>query len=118
MLAANIEGVNRILVNGTDALKYSEITTNLTQNSRISKVYVFQMFIYGTNNISYDVYCSSGDICKIGCIDNTSCNVMNLYCYGTCFVNCSYGGCPFLQSGNYTSWSVADITTTGILCLF
>ena len=76
------------------------------------------MLIYGTNNISYDVYCSIGDTCKIGCMDDTSCMKMNLYCYGTCYVDCTYGGCPLLQSGNYTSWSIADITTTGISMSF
>ena len=67
--------------------------------------------IYDENDASFYIYCNLGDICQIRCHKNNSCTTLNLYCYGTCLVDCKGSldnTCLNLMDGNYSQW----ITTT------
>ena len=106
-----ITSVNTIKVNGSDNLYGSTITSGL---SGVRDSNIFKLFIYGSNTNSYTVTCNSNDICKIGCFESTACSNMNLYCSGTCYVDCSLGGCPNLQSGSYSGWMYTTGTPSQI----
>ena len=76
------------------------------------------MEIYDENDQPFYIYCNLGDICKIRCHQNNSCTTLNLYCYGTCLVDCKgvvsvvSGTCFDLMYGNYSQWITISPTFT------
>ena len=44
---------------------------------------MYFFFVSGTNTASYDIYCNTSDICKIGCLSIDACALMRLHCFGT-----------------------------------
>ena len=67
----------------------------------------------GTNTESYDLYCSETDICKISCDSVNACRLMNLYCYGTCYIKCDNSSgihCPNVIAGNWSYWETNEPT--------
>lgn len=112
-----INGVNNVIVNGTNTMSTSNVTSFLSFTDDKS----FKMKIYGNNNESFNTICSSTDICYIGCYHNDACAGMILHCLGECFVDCDltvnstvnhdYIQCPIVANGNYSYW---DSTSTTI----
>ena len=98
---AIVSSVPQILVNGTNALWNSYITSNLYG---IGSQQLFEIEIYDGNSHGFYLNCSLNDVCSIGCYHTMACTNMNLSCYGICFVECGYDGydCPVLEYGNYT----------------
>ena len=70
-----ITGIRNLYVSGINTLSGSSITTAVTINdSSIGSSVVLD--IGGTNDVAYNVLCSSGDHCGIYCGSNTSCSTM------------------------------------------
>ena len=91
---------------GTNALGDSTIFTE-TEGT-------FKLFMNGTNSDALRVYCNSTDICKIDCQSSHACSRMQLYCFGTCFVDCdALNGidCPTTFVGVYSPWTTNSPST-------
>ena len=59
----------------------------ISEVSEVSNNNIFIAIINGTNSASFDIYCNETDICDIRCESYESCQLLNLYCFGTCFIN-------------------------------
>ena len=81
------------------------------------------MFLLGTINDEFNVYCNDSNICYISCLSSDACSNLYLHCLenATCFVECDENkgiNCPL--NGTYviitfttTSMNTTDFTTTG-----
>ena len=112
---AMIRGVhNKIEVNGINALSGSLIIseTNFDENGTLI------IYINGTNDDRYDIYCNETDICKIECESNHACTELVLHCdshQSQCLVSCDEENeihCP--RNGSYSEWIITTIPPTAI----
>ena len=63
------------------------------------------------------MYCSDDDICQIGCFGTEACRNLDLYCNGTCLVDCDDEAdyqCPTVRLGSYSVWYSSDTTNNNI----
>ena len=105
---------------GDDALAVGtiDINFNTTEYPNIeNRTSTIEINSY--HSTPYTIYCQSNNICKIFCDDSSKgCINLNLYCYGTCLIDCSNGipinyNCSFnLQYGNYSEWIYSFEPTT------
>ena len=76
--------------------KYNKYNNNRTMT----------VLLYGSNE-ELTIYCSYQDICRIGCFDKDACSRVDLYCNGTCLVDCDDSTtyqCPVIKLGDYSVW--------------
>ena len=78
---SDISGFNRIYARGYEALTSATIDTDGVTTA---------MAIFGgydtTNGATFN--CASGSTCYIYCTSNTGCEGLDVYCYGTCVIDC------------------------------
>ena len=117
-------GVNNIESKGYSCLVASTITSNLSSisqassNENASSIMIVE--INGTNSNSFSIYCSINDICKIRCYSSDSCTYMNLYCDGTCYIDCNETNginCPIVM-GNYSYGTGPTLMPTSMPSVF
>ena len=126
-----IRGVKNIEVSGIDSLSDSTIFSELENgntmilaingmhdiyylckdNVSILVVVMWMLFSSGTNNNNFNIYCHTGNICKIKCLSNDSCSNLRFHCFevGTCFVDCDESSginCP--SYGVYSVWTTQE----------
>ena len=117
---STIINVNRLIVYGSEALSGSTIYTS-DFNSSDSDSNTMVMKINGTNSETYNVFCLENDIIKIDCQSHYGCKYMNLYCNGTCLVDCNENTtnstlelnyCPTVIGNNvsYALWKTDEPT--------
>ena len=85
MISSNIK---KIQVNGTNTLNGATIITN-NDNDNNTNNQIFEAFIEGENDETYEIYCSKSNVCFIYCLSPQSCTKLNLYCIGDCSIYCS-----------------------------
>ena len=66
-----------IITDSNDDNKYNNNNNNRTMT----------VLLYGSND-KLTIYCSYGDICRIGCFSEDACLTVDIYCNGTCLVDC------------------------------
>ena len=111
----------------SDMANYGAITTNNDDddedNSTLDNTMTVKLYHF---NFDFSIYCSKNDICRIGCFGKEACINLDLYCNGTCLVDCDDGSdyhCPTIKFGTYSVWysnssgssgnSTDDSETTG-----
>ena len=107
-----INGVRNIQSQGDNCLKFTTISSNLTAYNNHYDNNVMNVEINGTNNYTFWIQCSVGDVCKIRCYSHDACTYLVLDCYGMCCIECNktigincpnvtgtyfYGSCPTLM---------------------
>ena len=106
---------NKVQVNGNNALGGSIIIseTNFNRNGTLL------IFINGTNDDTFDIYCNDTDICKIDCQSSDSCTHLNIHCGSSrpsrCFVKCDpFNGihCPYGVFNQWTTNTPTAMPTT------
>ena len=95
--------------NAEDALEKVTIVSDLANDDNSDSNRTMTVEIYGENigwHGSTNIYCSFGDTCKIGCFHENACRTVDVYCYGTCLVDCDgiYHRCPRIRYGTYDVW--------------
>ena len=63
------------------------------------------------NTENYEIHCSRADTCYIYCKSSESCDLMSLYCYGTCFIDCDESngfGCPDMTDSDVYPWNFTN----------
>ena len=110
---ALIRSVGFILITHPTAISYATIVSDMTSkitntstrfsnhnsNTMILEIYSF--------SFDFSIYCSDKDICKIGCFSQNACANLQLYCNGTCLVDCDDEPgyqCPTIKLGTYSVW--------------
>ena len=108
---------NKIVAHGTNALNDSVIISEGGNSTNNGTGYL-HIYINGTNDNEFDIYCNETDICKIDCQSSNSCTNLVLHCTNksidatsintNCFVNCDSDNgidCPSLGS-EFNKWIV------------
>ena len=106
---------NQINANGNNTLSGSIIISEASVvNSTALSVY-----INGTNDELFNIYCNITDICKIFCLSKNSCTNLVMTCgirnnSQTCSIYCNLAhgiNCPLLINGNYTIYNTTQMPT-------
>ena len=103
-----ISKVAEIVANGYNALSNSYIYSDIDGELD------FKIYINGTNDYRFDIWCNETDTCKIDCQSTNACSRLYLHCYGECFVSCddTQGiDCPLLTEGSFMQWRTESPTT-------
>ena len=102
---STITSVRHIVQNAEAHLSYATIISNMgnyTQSDHDTRTMILEIYY---EEFVFSMYCSSDDICKIGCFDENACNYMRLWCYGECYVDCDNDKtCPTTEYGSYQLW--------------
>ena len=122
---STIINVNRLIVYGNEASSQSTIYTSdfdsydSDDSDSGGNYNTMVIKINGTNSELYDVYCLENDIVKIDCQSRYACKDKNLYCDGTCFVDCNENAtnstlelnyCPMVEGNNIPLWKTDEPT--------
>ena len=93
--------------------------SDLNSNDNDSNYNTMVIKMTGTNSDFYDVYCLENDIVKIDRQSHYACKNMNLFCDGTCFVDCNENTtnstlelnyCPMVEGNNISLWKTDEPT--------
>ena len=83
----DIIGVSQIVSTGYNSLSGAYIISNISNINNINNG-EFKLSVNGTIDDSWEIECSSNDVCYIDCRSTNACSMLELYCFGTCFVIC------------------------------
>ena len=103
--STRISNVTTIIINGDSVMSDSVIKSNGND---------IELLINGSSNKNNNLYCNSSDSCYIYCQSITSCEYLDIYCFGQCFVDCSGPSyyCPSVEYGTYSNWNASTVTAT------
>ena len=74
-------------------------------------MYIITKIVNNTEN--YEIYCNATDTCFIGCQSAEACDLMSLYCDGTCYIDCDQSSgfdCPTITGDNVYEWNFTNIS--------
>ena len=93
-----IHGVSNILASGDNSVGLTIIYSEIYNGGRL----IIDIDSDMTQN--WTLYCNSSDTCIILCRSPSACSNLNGYCFGECFVNCTFSDtmCSTMLQGNVT----------------
>ena len=101
-----IRGAALIMSTYPIALSGSIIVSDMESSTTTEDSRTMIVKLYYTSE-DFSIYCSYGDTCKIGCFAQDACTDLELYCNGTCLVDCDDSveyQCPTVKLGSYSVW--------------